>query len=471
MFDRKQNAFSTPTRRQLNDLWLKARKQVGHSLKLDIEQQQVSAAKLRTELSVKCYRSSTQPQWQFAIHKEVKEYTNTLISSDLSAVSFWLSKCSVDAQSGQFVSWSEGSDSKDEWEEDSLSESDDEDKSLSTISCSSLFHALSYGRATGQLHIENRLTTGSVEWVDGQIIRSRWAKLSGSEALIQMILLEEGRYSFDPDDGILRSSPVREKSIRPELSLPLNKVLLEAAYRSEQLALLLEDPELASISIKRRESLFSQERINRNLTQICGHKYIVYCLEILKSVESEEINLVNLQEKSHLPHYAFLEAITMLVKSGFVRLKNIEAEQSRLQVIEICENLEKTENLDQAIKASLKCHSAISFVLVKSLLGASSPELIDKIKSLLPEEDNIYSLDENHQLIVLQNSDTTQAAAFIRRLRTKSNKAVFLKRTFGMNCASFSFLSAAASAPEDGKDLLTILSKAYRALSVSKRLK
>ncbi len=440
-------------------------------MKLDIEQQQVSSAELRSELSVKCYRSSTQPQWQFAIHKEVKDYTNTLMSSDLSAVSFWLSKCLVDAQSGQFISWSEDSESKDEWEKDSLGEIDDQDKTLSTISCSALFPALSYGRATGQLNIEDCLTTGSIEWVDGQIIRSRWAKLSGSEALIQMILLEQGRYSFDPDNGILRTSPIKEKSIRPELTLPLDKVLLEAAYRSEQLALLFGDLELGSISIKRRESLFSQERINRKLTQICGHKYIVYCLEILKIVESEEINLVDLQKQAYLPQYAFLEAITMLVKAGIVRLKNIEAEQSRLPVIEICENLEKTENLDQTIKASLSCHSAISFVVVKSLLGASSPELIDKIKSLLSAGDNIYSLDESHQLIVLLNSTTTEAADFIRRLRTKSNKAVFLKRTFGMNCASFSFLSAAASAPEDGRDLLTVLTKAYRALTVSKRLK
>lgn len=467
MFARKQKAFSIPTRSELNAMWLKARKQIGTSPTLQIAQ---SALSFRpAELSVKCYRSSTEPIWQIALHDSGEELNQILISSDLSAVSRWISESLTASTAARFAHDSGTIESAEEWHDNSLAEIDD-DRDTVAISCAALFQALAAGRVTGSLNIENQVASGTVHWRRGEVVKAQWSRLSGSEALIQMILLKEGRYSFDSGMSLFGACSPKLSQIKSDVSLALDTVLLEAAYREAQLSALFEDQALGFLSAKRRESLFSQARINRNLTQICGHEHLVYCLELLRFMGSDELLLSALQSRVCLPFDVFVSATATLVSAGFIRVKSYQNTEEPRRPHISNRRLDLEDLLADDLNKSLLSNRAMSFVLIKSLLGKTSEPLLNKIKSLMRKGDKIYSIDDNSLLAVLPNASSNEAAGFVRQLRTKADKEILMKPLTALNSASFAFLSSVVTFPEDGHELQTVLGKAREALTTTRRL-
>lgn len=200
MFAPKQKALSLPTRAQLNNLWLEARKKLGSSARLPLNPGSSSRA---VHLTVQCYRSSAQPRWQ--LESKDADSSKSLASSDLAAVSAWISEslCASNvidmgtrrlgerdqkepleatselrAEPSDPAEWQdvvpETTGLESTWATSSAAITGD----LRHLPCNSLLQALSLAMMTGQLRILSS-RFGTVDWLKGSVTGCRWGSLRG----------------------------------------------------------------------------------------------------------------------------------------------------------------------------------------------------------------------------------------------------------------------------------------------------
>ncbi len=70
--------------------------------------------------------------------------------------------------------------------------------SLEEFSLQEMLHNLYNSSRAGTLHIESRGMHGTIDMYDGFLANANWAQLNGSDAVMAMMRLRQGRFRFEP---------------------------------------------------------------------------------------------------------------------------------------------------------------------------------------------------------------------------------------------------------------------------------
>jgi hypothetical protein len=408
MFAPKQKALSLPTRAQLNNLWLEARKKLGSSARLPLNPGSSARA---VHLTVQCYRSSTQPRWQ--LESKYADSSKSLASSDLAAVSAWISEslCASNVidmgtrRQGE-RDWNEpraatselGAEPSDpaEWQDVVPEETTGLESTwthspaaitgdLRHLPCNSLLQALSLAMVTGQLRIHST-HIGTVDWLKGSVTGCVWGSLRGQEALSEIAMLRAGRFSFKGGEHSSNSPAMSELQAKDcnTAAIPLGSVLIGAAHKEDQLELLTSvsfdelamalidsgfATSLASVSTEsasiandagaaasaattnRRAGKGgpSQWSITSKLIRHGGHKHVIFAMEILKQLQTTQLRLKEIQAATGLSATDLGATAATLIRAGMAEVYRISSGRKELigsADINAADQLRLDENLE-----------------------------------------------------------------------------------------------------------------------------
>lgn len=513
MFAPKQNALSLPTRAQLNNLWLEARKKLGSSARLPLNPGSSSRA---VHLTVQCYRSSTQPRWQ--LESKDADSSKSLASSDLAAVSAWIGESlgasnvidmgtrrlgergkepleatrELGAEPSDPAEWQdvvpeETTGLESTWTHSPAAITGD----LRHLPCNSLLQALSLAMVTGQLRIQSS-HIGTVDWLKGGVTGCLWGSLRGQEALSEIAMLRAGRFSFkggEHSSNSLEMSDLQAKDC-DTAAMPLGSVLIDAAHKEDQLELLntvcfdelamalIDGSFSASVATTGRRAGKggqSQWSITSKLVSHGGHKHIVFAMEILKQLQTTQLPLKEIQAATGLSATDLGATAATLIRAGMAEVYRISSGRKELigsadidaaDQLRLDENLELIDSPNNQLQAILNDSRQTSLILIRGI--TSTTKLLERIKRLLRRDDSVHLVEEDQLLVVMKDASSTHGAHFVHRLRQIGVKEV-LNRPSGKRKSSRSFHTAIVSAPEDGSTVGTLFDKASLAFEVTKR--
>lgn len=473
MFAWKQKAFSIPTRNELNNLWLRARKKVGNAERVYVPLD--SAAKKFAELSVQCYRTSAQPKWQFQPENAGPEASRALISSDLSTVSAWISECLNKLRVVEISARRQLADG-DRQSENSLWNSPDGSLTFtSSSSATGTFEALytehlpiPVGDAA-QNKAANKVE--SYYW-QGLISNARWTSCHSLRSA-----------------AIINASKFEVKNGR----LAINRSLVASSYEfaktdsqarpdsSARPAILKADAALNLVSVRRKRNQFSQSNLNRKLKRSGRQRQIVFCLELLRLLD-HTTTLASIIERSELAPESLLSAASILNRLGYIELAEVD-ELSELDRQDSIIDFAPSNDYPAA-GTSTSNRNAISFVLLESQLSSTHRRLMELVTAIKGKDDTISEAGEGQLLVAIRSSKSTDAAHFVRRLRRTISKSGIKDcgQTGAPEVESGAgsgptarlvdtlFLSSIVCAPEDGATVAELLGKARLALQVNKQI-
>lgn len=498
MFAPKQKAVSLPTRTQLNNLWLEARKKIGNNARLPLN----PGAKGRAiHLTVQCYRSCTQPTWQLEL--AAADGPKTIASSDLVEVSQWISD-SLAASNVIALSTKRQTENyketSSEWLEvippcetllpitpvgtselpvdtidgatDSISESATLAGDLCQINGASLLQSLALAMVSGTLRIISHIS-GSVEWHKGEIIEALWGSLRGRDAICEIAQLSNGRFT-------LHNSISQEATIRAadKTALMLSPILIDAARKEDQTRLLdtrkLDELAMTLMGGKlaKAEAGESQWTIASKFVRHGGRKQIVFAMQILKFLREGQQSLHDLKLQTGLSDYEIKTTAKVFLRTGLVELYSIKgnsqpAADTGKQPLLSLQTEDEMELIDSAnchLQSIIDAGSKTSFILVRGALSAGVRRLKKTIKSLMRREDHVYIVEEEQLLVVMKEAGAQEAAQFVRRLRQAGIKESAADKSGGQML----YLTAVVSAPEDGTTVSGLIDKACLALEITK---
>lgn len=523
MFAPKQKALSLPTRAQLNNLWLEARKKLGSSARLPLNPGSSSRA---VHLTVQCYRSSAQPRWQ--LESKDADSSKSLASSDLAAVSAWISEslCASNvidmgtrrlgerdqkepleatselrAEPSDPAEWQdvvpETTGLESTWATSSAAITGD----LRHLPCNSLLQALSLAMMTGQLRILSS-RFGTVDWLKGSVTGCRWGSLRGPEALSEIAMLKAGRFSFKGGEHSGNSLAMSNLQAQDcdTAAIPLGSVLIGAAHKEDQLELLtsasfdelamalIDSGFSASIATNAGAAASaattnrragkgspSQWSITSKLIRHGGHKHVVFAMEILKQLQTTQLPLKEIQAATGLSATDIGATAATLIRTGMAEVYRISSGRQELIASadinaagkpRLDENLELIDSPNIRLQAILDDSQQTSLIFIRGM-SISTTKLLERIKGLLRRDDSVHLVEEDQLLVVMKEASSTHGAHFVRRLRQVGAKEA-LNRSSAKRKSSLSFRSAIVCAPEDGSTIGTLFDKASLAFEVTK---
>lgn len=359
---------------------------------------------------------------------------------------------------------------------------------LSQIQTASLLQALALSKITGSLKIvqftdTDDAITGSISFWQGRITKAQWDCFSGREALSEIILLKSGNFTFENDYFDSFKNKV----------LPLQAVLIEAALKEDQLAILNSEPDLQNITIALPDKLamtdkaHSQWALCSKFVRQRGHKHIVFCQDIIKRLRDGQLSLAALKQLTALSDSEIIDSVAILVRSGLVELYKTTVRQ-KLAPNQDSQNLaraaafayayqtssKKLELIDSAnnqLQTMISEKSPTAFVFIRGVLSHSAPRLMTKIQQLLRHEDAVHEVDDDQLLVVMKGTNSTEAARFVNRLRTQGGSDLLTVVTTNKDQEALSlYHTAVVSAPEDGDSVNVLFDRAHLAFNVNKRV-
>jgi len=368
---------------------------------------------------------------------------------------------------------------------------------LSQIQTSSLLQALALSKITGSLKVaqftdtqtdaetsSNDVITGAISFWQGRITRAQWDCFSGREALSEIILLKNGSFTFESD----YFDSFKNKA------LPLQAVLIEAALKEDQLAILHSEADLSNITIVLPDKLVvpdkaqSQWALCSKFVRQRGHKHIVFCQDIIKRLRDGQLTLASLKLQMLISDAEIIDSVAILVRSGLVELYKTTAKQKQDALQEDSKNLaqaaafayayqtssKQLELIDSAnsqLQAMISKNSPTAFVFIRGVLSHSAPRLLAKIKQLLRHEDAVHKVDDDQLLVVMKATNSTEAARFVNRLRTQGGTDLLTVVSTNKDQEALSlYHTAVVSAPEDGDSVNVLFDRAHLAFNVNKRV-
>lgn len=351
---------------------------------------------------------------------------------------------------------------------------------LSQIQTASLLQALALSKITGSLKIvqftdTKDAITGAISFWQGRITKAQWDCFSGREALSEIILLKSGNFTFEND----YFDSFRNKA------LPLQAVLIEAALKEDQLAILNSEPDLQNITIALPDKAQSQWALCSKFVRQRGHKHIVFCQDIIKRLRDGQLSLAALKQITALSDSEIIDSVAILVRSGLVELYKTTGRQ-KIAPNQDSQNsaraaafasayqtsskqLELIDSANKQLQTMINEKSPTAFVFIRGVLSGSAPRLMTKIQKLLRHEDAVHEVDDDQLLVVMKGTNSTEAARFVNRLRTQGGSDLLTVVTTNKDQEALSlYHTAVVSAPEDGNSVNVLFDRAHLAFNVNK---